>query len=59
MFAPSTAVQAQGAQFKAGDRGEIQSRQNELMFSCLKNEAGEWQCNAGEGKLGELKFIKK
>ena len=42
-----------------GYRGEIQSRQNELMFSCLKNEAGEWQCNAGEGKLGELKFIKK
>ena len=42
-----------------GYRGEIQSRQNELMFSCLKNEVGEWQCNAGEGKLGELKFIKK
>ena len=42
-----------------GYRGEIQTRQNDVMFSCLKNEIGEWQCNLVEGKLGELKFIKK
>ncbi len=42
-----------------GYRGEIQTRQNDVMFSCLKNEVGEWQCNLGEGKLGDMKFIKK
>ena len=42
-----------------GYRGEVQKQQNDNTFYCFKNQVGEWQCNLGEGKNGEIKFLPK
>lgn len=42
-----------------GYRGEIQEHDNDNTFYCLKNQFGDWQCNLGEGKTGDIRHLPK
>lgn len=43
----------------SGFRGWIKTRQDTNTFYCFKNQFGEWQCNLGEGTMGEEKSTNK
>jgi len=43
----------------SGFRGWIKTRQDNNNFYCFKNQFGEWQCNLGEGTMGEEKSTNK
>lgn len=43
----------------SGFRGWIKTRQDNNNFYCFKNQFGEWQCNLGEGTMGEEKSTPK